>query len=59
MVLSRLIEGPSAPSIDTALQRLHDLGALDDAWQLTALGVHLAALPVDVRYGRDLLSFVY
>ena len=49
-VLSRLIEGPPADSIDIAMQRLHDLGALDAGWQLTALGIHLAALPVDIRY---------
>ena len=51
-VLSRLIEGPSSENIDLAMQRLHDLGALDAAWQLTALGIHLAALPVDVRLVR-------
>ena len=31
------------------------VGALDDAEELTALGHHLAALPVDVRVGKLLL----
>ena len=57
--------GSSPPSL-TALQSLwsfltcgwggHDkVGALDDAEELTALGHHLAALPVDVRVGKLLL----
>ena len=49
-VLERLIEGPSHDQVDCAITRLRDLGALDLTGDLTALGYHLAALPVDVRY---------
>ena len=49
-VLDRLIEGPSREQVDFAITRLRDLGALDAAGDLTPLGYHLAALPVDVRY---------
>ena len=49
-VLYRLIEAPSDVSIQSAVKRLQDLGALDERKELTPLGYHLAALPVDVRY---------
>ncbi|GLH09540.1 Dosage compensation regulator [Gryllus bimaculatus] len=48
----RTLEPPPADSIDSALQRLKDVGAMDLQNNLTALGRHLAALPVDVRIGK-------
>ncbi|PSN50334.1 putative ATP-dependent RNA helicase DHX57 [Blattella germanica] len=42
------IEPPPTESIDSALIRLKDVGALDGKGELTPLGRHLAALPVDV-----------
>ena len=48
-VMYRLIEAPSDVSIQSAVKRLQDLGALDYRKELTPLGYHLAALPVDVR----------
>lgn len=49
-VLSCLIEAPAAENIQSAIKRLQDLGAIDEFKQLTPLGYHLAALPVDVRF---------
>ncbi|KAL0878613.1 hypothetical protein ABMA27_003692 [Loxostege sticticalis] len=54
-VLGKTIEPPTKPNIDGALSRLQDVGALDKAFALTALGKHLAALPVDVRIGKLML----
>lgn len=51
-VLGRTLEPPPSDSIDSALQRLKDVGAMDLQNNLTALGRHLAALPVDVRIGK-------
>lgn len=49
------IEPPLEENITSALARLKDVGALDLALDLTALGAHLAALPVDVRIGKLML----
>ncbi|KAM3962013.1 LOW QUALITY PROTEIN: putative ATP-dependent RNA helicase DHX57 [Aphomia sociella] len=54
-VLGKTVEPPSKSNIDGALSRLQDIGALDKAFVLTALGKHLAALPVDVRIGKLML----
>ncbi|XP_045536777.1 putative ATP-dependent RNA helicase DHX57 [Papilio machaon] len=54
-VLGKVIEPPTKSNIDGALSRLQDVGALDKALALTALGKHLAALPVDVRIGKLML----
>ncbi|XP_028163591.1 putative ATP-dependent RNA helicase DHX57 [Ostrinia furnacalis] len=54
-VLGKTIEPPTKPNIDGALARLQDVGALDKGFALTALGKHLAALPVDVRIGKLML----
>lgn len=51
----KTIEPPLKSNIDGALTRLQDVGALDKAFALTALGKHLAALPVDVRIGKLML----
>ncbi|KAJ8719500.1 hypothetical protein PYW08_011675 [Mythimna loreyi] len=54
-VLAKTVEPPLKQNIDGALSRLQDIGALDKAFNLTALGKHLAALPVDVRIGKLML----
>ncbi|XP_061376870.1 putative ATP-dependent RNA helicase DHX57 isoform X2 [Danaus plexippus] len=54
-VLGKTIEPPLKSNIDGALIRLQDVGALDKMYALTALGKHLAALPVDVRIGKLML----
>lgn len=54
-VLAKIIEPPVKSNIDEALVRLKDVGALDKSFELTALGRHLAALPVDVRIGKIML----
>ncbi|XP_063894558.1 putative ATP-dependent RNA helicase DHX57 [Helicoverpa armigera] len=54
-VLGKTVEPPTKQNIDGALSRLQDVGALDKAYTLTALGKHLAALPVDVRIGKLML----
>uniref|UniRef100_A0A182J9H8 RNA helicase n=1 Tax=Anopheles atroparvus TaxID=41427 RepID=A0A182J9H8_ANOAO len=54
-VLGATIEPPSVENIQSAKKRLIDVGALDLEEQLTPLGHHLAALPVDVRIGKLML----
>lgn len=54
-VLANTIEPPSLANIDSSIQRLQYVGAFDGSQQLTALGHHLAALPVDVRIGKLML----
>lgn len=47
---------PSPSSIQAGYELLHELGALDDARELTALGRELARLPIDPTLGRMLLD---
>ncbi|KAH8245590.1 hypothetical protein KR032_012249 [Drosophila birchii] len=54
-VLLETLEAPTEDSVLGALTRLRDVGALDADDQLTPLGHHLAALPVDVRIGKLML----
>ncbi|KAL4711140.1 hypothetical protein ACJJTC_009511 [Scirpophaga incertulas] len=54
-VLGKTVEPPTKMNIDGALSRLQDVGALDKTYALTALGKHLAELPVDVRIGKLML----
>lgn len=54
-VLGATIEPPAVESVDAAVMRLQDVGALDEQQKLTSLGLHLAALPVDVRIGKLML----
>lgn len=49
------MEPPSEESILSAIKRLQDVGAFDSKDNLTPLGHHLAALPVDVRIGKLML----
>lgn len=54
-VLNRVLEPPKKESIDSAIVRLQHVGAFDLSCNLTALGIHLAMLPVDVRIGKLIL----
>ncbi|ALC40030.1 CG1582 [Drosophila busckii] len=54
-VLRDTLEAPNEDSVEGALTRLRDVGALDAKDQLTPLGHHLSALPVDVRIGKLML----
>ncbi|XP_046383493.1 putative ATP-dependent RNA helicase DHX57 [Ischnura elegans] len=54
-VLGQTLEPPLEESINNAMMRLQDIGALDEVNELTPLGQHLAALPVDVRIGKLML----
>lgn len=47
--LARSLEPPSSDAVQAALRELVAIGALDERGELTALGSHLALLPVDVR----------
>ena len=47
---------PLPPAIRAGYELLHELGALDDAHALTALGRDLARLPLDPTLGRMLLQ---
>lgn len=54
-VLGRTLEPPTEENILSAVRRLQDVGALDETQDLTSLGHHLSALPVDVRIGKLML----
>jgi len=53
--LSMAIEPPPEDAIASALRSLHELDAVDSKDELTALGHHLAELPVDARLGKMML----
>jgi ATP-dependent helicase HrpA len=50
------IEAPSKRAITDGYQLLAELGAVDDANELTAIGAELARLPLDPRVGRMILE---
>ena len=50
------IEAPQGRAIADGYQLLQELGAIDDANQLTPLGFKLAKLPLDPRIGRMILA---
>ncbi len=50
------IEPPLGRAIADGYQLLQELGAVDDAKELTALGRQLAKLPLDPRVGRMILA---
>ena len=50
------IEPPTPRQIEDGYRQLFELGAIDDARNLTPLGHELARLPVDPRIGRLLLA---
>ena len=50
------IESPSGRAIADGYQLLNELGAVDDANELTPMGDELARLPLDPRVGRMILE---
>ncbi len=50
------IEKPSGRAIADGYQLLNELGAVDDANELTSMGTELAKLPLDPRVGRMILE---
>jgi len=50
------LERPSGRAIADGYQLLNELGAVDDANELTALGGELSKLPLDPRVGRMLIE---
>lgn len=50
------IEAPTSQAIRNGFQLLHELGAIDEAQELTPLGRSLARLPVDPTIGRMVLQ---
>ncbi len=50
------IEKPSSRAIADGYQLLNELGAVDDANELTPMGQELAKLPLDPRVGRMILE---
>jgi HrpA-like RNA helicase len=53
--MSRALEPPSVEAIAHSIFSLKELGALDANENLTALGYHLAQLPVSGRLGKMML----
>src|SRR5687767_13287656 len=50
------LEAPSPRAIADGYQLLNELGAVDDANELTAAGAELARLPLDPRVGRMIIE---
>ena len=50
------LDAPSGRAIADGYQLLAELGAVDDALQITRLGAELARLPLDPRVGRMILE---
>lgn len=50
------LEAPAPRAIADGYQLLNELGAVDDANELTAIGQELAKLPLDPRVGRMILE---
>ena len=50
------IEAPSGRAIADGYQLLAELGAVDDANELTSVGVELSRLPLDPRVGRMIIE---
>lgn len=53
--LQRALDPPSEKAVNLAIRNLTDLTALDRSENLTALGVHLARLPVEPHIGKLIL----
>lgn len=53
--LQRALDPPSEKAVNLAIKNLTDLTALDRSENLTALGVHLARLPVEPHIGKLIL----
>src|SRR6185369_15736212 len=52
----RWLEAPDARGLERALTLLNDLGALDPAGTITAMGRRMLAFPAHPRYARMLLA---
>ncbi len=50
------LDSPSGRAIADGIQLLQELGAMDEAQELTALGHELSRLPLDPRVGRMILA---
>ncbi len=50
------LEAPQGRAIADGYQLLNELGAMDDANELTAMGTELAKLPLDPRVGRMIVE---
>ncbi len=50
-----MVEPPKEAAVVAALRSLRLLGAMDDRNDLTPLGQHLAAMPVDAQIGKMLI----
>ncbi|KAM9801453.1 ATP-dependent DNA/RNA helicase DHX36 [Neosynchiropus ocellatus] len=53
--LSKALDPPTEQAVNLAIKNLTDLNALDSSEELTALGVHLARLPVEPHIGKLIL----
>lgn len=53
--LGQAVEPPTSTHIESAMNRLHDLGGVTTKGLLTPLGLHLAKLPVAPRVGKMIL----
>ena len=53
--LGKAMQPPDPASVQAALDTLAEIAAIDSEGELTPLGVHLSALPVDVRIGKMIL----
>ncbi|KAI0640102.1 P-loop containing nucleoside triphosphate hydrolase protein [Trametes polyzona] len=53
--LSRAIDPPDISAVDKALSVLEELAAIGPEGELTALGRHMAMLPMDLRLGKMLI----
>mmetsp|Transcript_19169 Transcript_19169/g.45715 ORF Transcript_19169/g.45715 Transcript_19169/m.45715 type:complete len:1156 (-) Transcript_19169:153-3620(-) len=54
--LNKAVEPPAEQAVVQALDLLEDIGAIDKAQRLTQLGRHLAALPLQPKVGKMLLT---
>ena len=53
--LSKVVQPPGEDAVEAALRSLREARAIDEEENLTALGHHLAQLPVDCKVGRMLI----
>ncbi|XP_068715413.1 uncharacterized protein [Montipora foliosa] len=54
-LLSKALDPPSPFAVHSAVSQLQDIGALDDKEGLTALGKHMAFLPVEPRIAKMII----
>ena len=51
-LLQRFLDPPSSTAIDDAVQRLIEIGAINDQLELTPLGQHLSFVPIEIRLAK-------